>query len=136
MGQFLYDKLNSFGQLDLSGSETAFPDILDLDGADINRMTVDIKIAGAVPAVSGAPTAAALTVSVQGSDDPAFGSFEVVGQRAIPLDALAEGKGSVAVSPNEYRYIRVGAVASFSGGTSPKFGAGMVEAFVNSYLGK
>jgi hypothetical protein len=99
-------------------------------------MTVDIKIAGAVPAVSGAPTSSALTVSVQGSDDPAFGSFEVVGQRAIPLDLLAAGKGSVAVSPNGYRYIRVGAAKTFTGGTAPAFSAGTVEAFVNSYLGK
>jgi hypothetical protein len=136
MGQFVYDQLNSFGTLDLSGAGAAFPDTLDLDGADISRMTADIKIAGALPAVSGAPAAAALTVTVEGSDAPAFGSFEVVGRRDIPLDALAAGKGSVAVSPNGCRYIRVRIAKTFTGGTSPAFSAGVVEAFVNSYLGK
>jgi hypothetical protein len=99
-------------------------------------MTVDIRIAGSVPAVSGAPTAARLTVTVEGSDDAAFSSKEAVGQRVIPLDVLAAGEGSVAVSPNRYRYLRAGAVKSFSGGTSPAFSAGLVEAFVNTYLGK
>jgi hypothetical protein len=132
----LYDKLNSFGRLDLSGSGTQFPDSLDLGEADISRMTVDIKVAGALPAVSGSPTAAALTVSVQGSNDAAFGTTEVIGQRAVPLDALAAGKGSVAISPNRYRYVRVTAAKSFTGGTSPAFSSGLVEAFVNSYLGK
>lgn len=136
MGQFLYDKLNSFGQLDLSGAGTSFPDVLDLEGAEISRMTVDIKIAGAVPAVSGSPTAASVTVSVQGSLDAAFTSSEVIGQRVIPLDVLADGKGSVAVSPNRYRYVRVGITKSFTGGSSPAFSAGLVEALVNSYMGK
>jgi hypothetical protein len=135
MPQFIYDKLNSFGQLDLSGSGTAFPDVLDLGGADISRMTVDIKIAGAAPAVSGAPTAAGLTVSVEGSNDAAFASKEAVGQRLIPLAVLAAGEGSVAVSPNRYRYVRVSVAKTFTGGTSPAFSAGLVEAFVNSYLG-
>jgi hypothetical protein len=135
MGQFIYDKLNSFGKLDLSGSGTAFPDTMDLGDADISRMTVDVKIAGAVPAVSGAPTAAGLTVSVQGSND-AFTTNEVIGSRLIPLDVLKAGKGSVAVSPNRYRYIRVMVAKTFTGGTSPAFSAGLIEAFVNSYLGK
>jgi hypothetical protein len=99
-------------------------------------MTVDVKIAGAVPAVSGAPTSATLTVSVQGSDDEAFTVNETVGQRAIPLDVLAAGQGSVAVSPNKYRYVRVAAAKSFTGGTTPAFSAGLVEALVNSYEGK
>lgn len=140
MGQFIYDKRNSFGKLDLSGAGTAFPDVLDLgDGgvnADISRMTVDVKIAGALPAVSGAPTSAGLTVSVEGSNDAAFASKEVVGQRLIPLAVLAAGKGSVAVSPHAFRYVRVGAAKTFTGGTSPAFSSGLVEAFVNSYLGK
>jgi hypothetical protein len=136
MPQFIYDRLNSFGRLDLSGSGTAFPDVLNLDGADISRMTVDVKIAGAVPAVSGGPAAAGITVSVQGSDDPAFTANEVLGQRYIPLDALSAGKGSVAVSPNRYRYVRVAVAKTFSGGTTPAFTAGLVEALVNSYEGK
>jgi hypothetical protein len=136
MGQFIYDKLNSFGKLDLSTAAAAFPDVLDLNGADISRMTVDVKLAGAVPAVSGAPTAASITVSVEGSNDAAFASKEVVGQRVLPLAVLKAGEGSVAVSPNTYRYVRVGITKSFTGGTTPAFSAGLIEAFVNSYLGK
>jgi hypothetical protein len=136
MGQFLYDKLNSFGQLNLATSALVFPDVLDLDGADVSRMTVDVKLAGAVPAVSGAPTAAGITVSVQGSNTEAFSASEVIGQRAVPLADLAAGKGSVAISPNRYRYVRVAITKNFTGGTSPAFSAGLVEAFVNSYLGK
>jgi hypothetical protein len=132
----MYDRLNSFGQLDLSGGGTAFPDVLDLGGADISRMTADIKIAGALPAVSGAPTTAGLTVTVEASDDPAFGAAEAVGQRYIPLDVLSAGKGSVAISPNRRRYVRVKAAKTFTGGTTPAFTAGLVEAFVNSYMGK
>jgi hypothetical protein len=138
MGQFLYDKLNSFGQLDITGlgTGTPFPDVLNLDGADVSRMTVDIKIAGAAPAVSGAPTAAGVTVSVQGSNDPAFSASEVIGQRLILLDVLSAGEGSVAVSPSRYKYVRVVAAKYFSGGTTPAFSAGLIEAFVNSYQGK
>jgi hypothetical protein len=136
MPQFLYDRLNSFGQLDLSGAGTEFPDVLNLDGADISRMTVDIKIAGAEPAVSGAPTAAGITVSVQGSNDSTFTANETIAQRLIPLDVLSAGKGSIAVSPNRYRYVRVAVAKTFSGGTTPAFTAGLIEALVNSYEGK
>jgi hypothetical protein len=109
---------------------------MDLGDADISRMTVDVKIAGALPAVSGAPTAAFLTVSVVGSIDAAFAATEVIGSRVIPLATLKAGEGSVAVGPNRYRYLKVTAAKSFTGGTSPAFSAGLVEAFVNSYLGK
>jgi hypothetical protein len=136
MGQFLYDQLNSFGQLDLAGAGTLFPDVLNLDVADIGRMTVDLKIAGAEPAVSGAPTAAGITVSVQGSNDSTFTANEVIGQRLIPLDVLAAGKGSVAVSPGRYQYVRVAVSKTFTGGSSPAFTAGLIEALVNSYEGK
>jgi hypothetical protein len=136
MPQFLYDQLNSMGKLDLSVTGTVFPDVLNLDGADISRMTVDLKIAGAVPAVSGAPTAAGLTVSVEGSLDAGFAAKEVIGQRLVPLDALAAGKGSVAVSPNRYQYVRVVIAKTFTGGTSPAFSEGIIEALVNSYEGK
>jgi hypothetical protein len=136
MPQFIYDNFYSFGGLVLAGAGTAFPDTIDLEDADISRMTVDIKIVGAVPAVSGAPTAANLTVSVQGSADAAFTANEVIGQRVIPLAVLAAGKGSVAVSPNRYRFLRVVVTKTFSGGTSPAFSAGLIEAFINSYLGK
>jgi hypothetical protein len=141
MGQLLYDKLNSFGRLDLStaGTPLTFPDILDLDGAEVSRMTVDLKRAGAAPAVSGAPTAAGVTVSVEGSNDAAFAAKEVIGQRAVSLADLrdlTEGKGRVAISTNRYRYIRVSVAKTFTGGTTPAFTAGQFEALVNSYLGK
>jgi hypothetical protein len=137
MGQFLYDRLNSFGQVDLSVSgDPAFPDTLDLAGAGIGRMTVDIKVAGAAPAVSGAPAAAGITVTVEGSDDPGFTSSEAVCSRAIPLAVLAAGKGSVAVSPNRLRYFRAKIKKYFTGGTSPAFTSGLIEALVNSYEGK
>ena len=136
MGQFLYDQLNSFGKLDLSGSVLTFPDMLNLDGASIGRMTVDIKIAGAEPAVSGEPTAAGITVSVQGSNDSAFAANEEIGRRLVPLAVLTAGEGSVAVSPGRYRYVRVVIAKTFTGGTSPAFTAGLIEALVNSYGGK
>jgi hypothetical protein len=138
MGQFIYDRLNSFGPLDITslGTGTPFPDTLNLDGADIGRMTIDLKIAGAAPAVTGAPTAAGVTISVQGSLDSTFAANEVIGQRLIPLADLAAGKGSVAVSPNRYKYVRVMAAKFFTGGTSPAFSAGRIEALVNSYEGK
>ena len=136
MGQFLYDKLNSFGQIDLSGGVLTFPDVLNLDGADISRMTVDIKLAGAEPAVSGAPTSAGITVSVEGSDSDSFSTKEVIGQRLIPLAALSAGTGSVAVRPNRYQYVRVSFTKTFTGGTTPAFTAGRIEALVNSYEGK
>jgi hypothetical protein len=125
MPQFLYDQLNSFGQIDLSAAVTVFPDSLDLAGADIGRMTVDVKIAGAAPAGG-----TSLTLAVQGSNDSTFTANEVIGQRVIPLAALAAGKGSVAVSPNRYRYVRVTITKT---GT---FTAGLIEALVNSYEGK
>jgi hypothetical protein len=138
MGQFVYDRLNSFGQLDITGlgTGTPFPDTLNLDGADISRMTVDFKIAGAAPAVSGGPAAAGITVSVQGSLDSTFAANEVIGQRTILLDVLSAGKGSVAVSPNRYKYVRVVAAKYFTGGTTPAFTAGKLEALVNSCGGK
>jgi hypothetical protein len=125
MGQFLYDKLNSFGQADLSGGDVAFPDTLNLDGADIGRMTVDIKVAGDAPAGG-----TSLEAEVLGSDDPVFGSNEVIGQRSIPLADLAGGKGKIAINPNRYQYVKV----TFT--KTGTFSAGLVEAFVNSYQGK
>ena len=140
MPQLLYDQLNSFGKLDLSGSALAFPDTLNLDGANIGRMTVDIKIAGAKPAVGGtaAPTAAGVTVSVEGSNDSAFAAKEEIGRRAVPLfpDAAADGNERVAVSPSRYKYVRVAIAKTFTGGTAPVFTAGLIEALVNSYEGK
>jgi hypothetical protein len=138
MPQFLYDQLNSFGVIDLStsGATLTFPDVLNLDGAEIGRMTVDVKIAGALPAVSGAPTAVAVTLAVTGSNDSTFTANEVIAQRDVPLATLSAGKGSVAVSPNRYRYIRVAVTKKFTGGTSPAFTAGQIEALVNSYEGK
>jgi hypothetical protein len=125
MGQFIYDKFNSFGRIDLSGSDAQFPDVLNLGGAEIGRMTVDIKIAGAAPAGG-----TAVAVSVQGSDDEAFTTSEVIGRRAIPLADLEAGRGEVAVNPNDYKYVRV-AVAK-----TGTFTAGVLEALVNSYQGK
>jgi hypothetical protein len=125
MGQFLYDKLNSFGTLDLSGSGTAFPNVLNLGDARIGRMTVDLKLAGAAPAGG-----TSLTVTVQGSAVEAFTASEVIGTRVIPLTDLAAGKGRVAVNPNGYPYVRVTVTKT---GT---FTAGAIEALVNSYEGK
>jgi hypothetical protein len=123
--QFIYDKLNSFGQVDLSGSDTEFPETLDLEDADISRMTVDIKTAGTVAAGG-----TGITVSVAGSNDSAFGTSETLGSRTVALADINKGTAKIAVSPNRYRYVKVTITKS---GT---FTAGVVEAFVNSYLGK
>jgi hypothetical protein len=125
MPQFILDKLNSFGQVNLSGAGTAFPDTLNLDGAEIGRMTVDIKVAGATPAGG-----TGITATVQGSNDEAFGTSTVLGQRVITLADLTTGKGKIAISPSRFQYVRVTLTKS---GT---FTAGLVEAYVNSYEGK
>jgi hypothetical protein len=125
MPQFILDKLNSFGQVDLSGAGVLFPNVLNLDGADVGRMTVDIKVVGATPAGG-----TGITATVQGSDDVAFGTSTVLGQRVITLADLTTGKGKIAINPSRFQYVRV----TFT--KSGTFTAGLVEAYVNSYEGK
>jgi hypothetical protein len=124
MPQFIYDKLNSFGQADLT-SAAAFPDTIDLEDADISRMTVDLKLAGAAAAGG-----TSITVSVVGAADAAFTAPETVGSRTIALDDINKGVGKIAVNPNRYRFVKV----TFT--KTGTFTAGVVEAFINSYLGK
>jgi len=125
MVQLIYDKLNSFGQADLSGADVEFPDTIDLVDAQVDRMTVDIKIVDA-PAAGGTSVAG----DVVGSDDSAFCRSETLGIRSISLADLNAGRGSIAISPNRYRYLKV----TFT--KSGTFTVGMVEAIINSYLGK
>jgi hypothetical protein len=124
MPQFIYDKLNSFGKADLA-SAAAFPDVIDLAGSGVDRMTVDLKMAGAAAAGG-----TAVTLTVAGSDDPAFGTSQVLGSRAFTLKEINGGTGRVAINPNRYRYLKV----TFA--KTGTFTAGTVEALVNSYLGK
>jgi hypothetical protein len=124
MPQFIYDQLNSFGKADLA-SDAAFPNTIDLEDADISRMTVDLKLAG-----EAAAGGTGITVSVAGASDAGFTTPETLGTRTITLDDINKGAGKIAVSPNRYRFVKV----TFT--KTGTFTAGVVEAFVNSYLGK
>jgi hypothetical protein len=124
MGQFLYDALNSFGSAALA-SAAAFPDSLDLGDARAGRMTVDIKCpAGDAAGGTG------ITVSVVGSNDPAFTASETIGSGTIALADINKGSARIAINPNDYRFIKV----TFT--KSGTFTAGTVQALLNSYLGK
>jgi hypothetical protein len=126
MKQFLYDKLNSFGQVDLA-SPGNFPDSIDLgEGGGLGLRTVDIRCVGDALPAGGTDIEAA----VEGADDDAFSSPETLGQRTITLEQILAGKGDVAVAPSGHRYLRVTLSA---GGT---FTAGTVEAFVNPGFSK
>jgi hypothetical protein len=120
----MYDKSLDFGDLSLSGAGTAFPNILDLGETSVNRMTVDILAGDAAGGTS-------LAVTVQGTDDisgtPVWAD---VGKNTITLAGLTAGKGSVAVSPNAFRYLQV-AVAK-----TGTFTAGTARAQLNTYVGK
>jgi hypothetical protein len=124
MPQFTYDRLNSFGKATLS-SDTAFPDIIDLAGSDVSRMTVDLKMAG-----TAAAGGTSVTLSVLGSNDSSFTTSETLGTKTVALADINKGTGRVAISPNRYRYLKV----TFT--KSGTFTAGAVEALLNSYLGK
>jgi hypothetical protein len=124
MAQFIYDKLNSFGKADLA-SASAFPNIIDLAGSDISRMTVDLKMAG-----TAAAGGTSVTLSLLGSNDSAFATSETLGTKTVTLADINKGAGKAAVNPNGYRYVKV----TFS--KSGTFTAGVVEALVNPYLGK
>jgi hypothetical protein len=122
MGQFIYDALNSFGNASLSGAGTEFPDIINLGEAKADRMTVDILCDTAAGGTS-------LAVTVQGSATGSSGWADV-GKNTVSLADLKAGKGSVAISPNPYQYLKV--VFTKTG----TFTAGTVQARLNSYVGK
>ena len=127
------DAALSFGKRDTIANGE-FPDILNLgrkaggndhypgkESTNADRMTVDLffdKPAGGT----------GLTVNVQGSMDGAAG-FTNVGTNTFTLADLQAGPVQVAISPNEYQYLRVSLLAT---------GAftGSVEAYLNTYAGK
>jgi hypothetical protein len=124
MGQFIYDKLNSFGSAALA-SAAAVPDTIDLGDARVGRRTVDIKCAAA-----NAAGGTSIAVSVVGAADSAFTTPETIGSRTIPLANINKGDARIAINPNNYRFIKV----TFT--KTGTFTAGTVEALINSYLGK
>jgi hypothetical protein len=136
MGNVNYDSSLDFGTVDLSGADTAFPNILNLGpainglpnlgGTDADRKKVDILSSADVAGGT------AITVKVQGTDDDPAGvpAWTDVGVNTVTLAELQAGKGSVAVSPNAYRYLQVTLARS---GT---FTAGTLAAQLNTYTGK
>jgi hypothetical protein len=124
MPQFIYDRLNSFGKANLA-SDTAFPDVIDLAGSDVSRMTVDLKTAG-----TAAAGGTGVTVSVIGADDSAFTSPKTLGTAVVSLADINKGTGRAAINPNNCRYVKV----TFT--KTGTFTAGTVEALLNSYMGK
>jgi hypothetical protein len=116
MGQFHYDKLNSFGKLSAAGD---FPDAINMGDASIERMAVDLKLPEGP--VSGGP----LTLAVKGSAAEG-GPYEAIVQSGpISAGRLAAGYG-LPVPKTAFPFIKAAVSGTF---------AGTVEAVINAYLG-
>jgi hypothetical protein len=123
MGNVNYDSTLDFGNLDLTGADTEFPNILNLGKTSADRMKVDILVS------ADAAGGTALTVTVQGSAD-GTSNWTDVGTNTITLDDLLSGKGAVVISPNSFQYLQIGIAkaGTFTGGTA--------GAQLNTYVGK
>ena len=134
MANLVYDQALSFGKRAISAGE--FPDILNLGKKDnskdhypgkesvsVGGLTVDVLCSGAAGGTN-------LTVNVQGSNDGATG-WTGVGTNIATLAEIQAGPVKVAISPNEFQYLRVSLAATgiFTAG-------GTAEAFLNTYMGK
>ncbi|MDR1507818.1 MAG: hypothetical protein LBI67_12020 [Treponema sp.] len=127
--QFIYDQLNSLGKATLA-SDSAFPNVIDLEDADISRMTVDVKRSGAAAAGG-----TGITVSVAGSNDSAFGTSETLGSRTIAETCMAEESNETKAPAKakawkakrncvfESRYVREGEIVYAENMTNPHFEA-------------
>jgi hypothetical protein len=133
MGNVNYDSSLDFGSVDLTGAAAVFPNILNLGpavnglpnlgGTDVNRKKVDILASADIAGGTG------VTVTVQGSANGTTG-WVGVGVNTITLADLKAGRGSVAISPNNYQYLQA-AIAK-----SGTFTAGKAAAQLNTYTGK
>ena len=123
MGNFIYDKHNDFGYLAGPLAAGAFPNIVNLGDARVDRMTVDILVD---KTIAGGTSA---TFIVQGCATEG-GTYTAVSQRTFTLAELKKGVCRVAISPNSFQYLKTAITVT---GT---FTAGGARALVNSYLWK
>jgi len=120
MGNFLYDKLNSFGKLTAAGD---FPDTINLGEASIERMTVDLKLP--TGEFSGGP----VTVTVKGCDT-AGGTYVNIVQSGPVSAAMIDAGYGLPVPKTSFKFIKVAVSV-----TSPATFTGTLEAIINSYVG-
>ncbi|MDR1909662.1 MAG: hypothetical protein LBQ35_07095 [Spirochaetaceae bacterium] len=123
MGNVNYDSSLSFGSLDMSGSGTALPDIINLGKANIGNMRADVFAAEDIAGGT------AVTVTVQCGPDGSSGWVDI-GKNTFTLDQLKAGVCSVVLSPGEGPYLRV-AVAK-----TGTFTAGVITGNLVPYAGK
>jgi hypothetical protein len=124
MGNVSYDSSLDFGSAVLS-SDAKLPNILDLGKTSASRMTVDLFLQGAAGGTG-------IAVTVQGTNDDPSGTptWTDVGKNTFTTAALTAAVGSVAISPNPYRYLQVALTKT---GT---FTAGTLKGQLNTYVGK
>jgi hypothetical protein len=123
MGNVSYDASFDFGSAALA-SDAKLPNILDLGETRAGRMTVDLFAGG----LAGGTAVAA---TVQGTNDlSGTVNWTDVGKNAFTTAALNAAPGSVAVSPNPFRYLQV--IFTKTG----TFTAGTVKGQLNTYVGK
>ena len=132
MANFGYDKALSFGRLATIANGN-FPDILNLGsvaggtdlfpdkaGTNADRMTVDVCWVNPAGGTS-------VTVTVQGSDDSS--TWVTVGSNTSTLAAMQWSLTCVAISPNDFKFLRVTLACT---GTF----TGSAQALLNTYAGK
>jgi hypothetical protein len=124
MGNVAYDSTLDFGSIALSGSDAAFPNVINLGKTDADRKEVDIL---STADVAGGTS---ITLTVQGNTTNTTNGWAAVGINTFTLEELKAGKRAVAISPNAYQFLRVAITKT---GT---FTAGTVAAQLNTYTGK
>ncbi len=121
----IYDKLHDFGDVDLTGANAVFPNILNLGETSADRMTIDVR------ATAEAAGGTSVTISIQTADTPTAATWKTLSTHAVT--PLAEINGKVhrfAISPGASKCLRVGISKA---GT---FTAGTLNAQLNTYIGK
>lgn len=134
MANLIYDAALSFGTLAAIATQ-AFPNILNLglkpgssdrypgkEFTSVERMTVDVCCSGPVGGTG-------ITVTAEGSADGSA-AWKEVGRNSFNLADMQAGPCKVAISPNNYQYLRVSvtAIGTYTDGTA--------EAYLNTYAGK
>jgi hypothetical protein len=123
MANFTYDRMNDFGYMAGPLADGAFPNIINLAGAKVDRMTVDVLVDKNVAGGTSAK------IIVQGCATEG-GTYASIAERTFTLAELKKGICVVAIPPNSYQYLKVSLDAT---GT---FTAGGARAIINSYYGK
>jgi len=121
--QFIYDALNDFGKVTSDGSSAtakAFPNIINMGDASIERMTVDLKMPDG--AITGT-----VTLAVTGCATESGTYVAIVTGGAVTAASLIRDGYRLPVPKTEYKYLKVTVAGTFTG---------TVQALINSYLGK